>query len=106
MKYYDSAPEVEAAYDRLDDQGQSTAAEIREETGYEPDGTNEDFTVDAIEARLGRVTMPDEARQAWLDSFHLTHPSSDGPFRHATPEERNFATDNMNKVRAALRKEK
>lgn len=106
MTYHDNAAETEAAYDHLDDLGQHSAAEIREITGYETDGSNEDFSPDAIKARLGSVVMPAQARQAWIDSLHLTHPSSEGPFRHATLAERQFATDNMKKVRIASQKEK
>lgn len=104
MTYHDRSAEADVAYDRLDDQGQYTAAEIREQTGYEIDGTNEDFSADAIKARLGSVAMPDQARQAWLDSFHLSHPSSAGPYKPPTPEDGQFATENMNKVRAANQK--
>ena len=49
----DRTAEQEAAYDHLDDQGQFDAATIREMTGYETDGSTEDFSVEAITARAG-----------------------------------------------------
>lgn len=50
---YDPAAQAEREYDRLDDQGQFDAATIREMSGLETDGKNEDFTAEAIIARAG-----------------------------------------------------
>lgn len=47
-----------------------------------------------------------EARKKWLDSMHLTQPSSDGPLRHPTPEDGRFASEQMNLVRIANQKGK
>lgn len=55
--YYDPSAEPDARYDHLDDLGQFDAATIREMTGYETDGSNEDFTADAITARRGGVAI-------------------------------------------------
>lgn len=49
----DRSAEQDAAYDRLDDQGQLSSAEIWEQLGEEPEAANEEFTVDAITARAG-----------------------------------------------------
>lgn len=49
----DRSEEQELAYDHLDNMGQFDAATIREMSGYESDGSSEDFSVDAITARAG-----------------------------------------------------
>ena len=58
---------------------------------------------------LQQVEIVDPAlksRKEWIDSMHLTHPSSEGPFRHPTPEDGRFASDQMNLVRIANQKGK
>jgi hypothetical protein len=41
--------------------------------------------------------------EQWVDGFHLTHPSSEGPIVHATDEQRAATTANVNVVRANIR---
>lgn len=47
----------EQHYDHLDDTGMFDAATMRQKSGLETDGTNEDFTADAIAARTGNVML-------------------------------------------------
>ena len=67
MVYHDAAAEAEAHYDRLDDLGQFDATTIREMTGYETDGSNEDFTAEAIAARSGSVALHDTVEHPHLN---------------------------------------
>lgn len=102
----DRSAEQEAAYDRLDDQGQLDAATIREMTGYDTDGSNEDFTAEAITARTGNIALSSETndpRQKWIESFHLSQPSSEGPIRHATSQERHNTSQQIDKIRKIIR---
>ena len=47
----------EQQYDHYDSQGIFDAATIREKSGYETEGSNEDFTAEAIAARVGSVAL-------------------------------------------------
>lgn len=83
--------EQEQAYDHLDDTGLFDAATVRELSGYETDGENADFTAEAIAARAGNIALTGaeviDDREEWVQSMHLTKPSSSGPYVRATPEE-------------------
>ena len=59
----DPSQHAEAEYDRLDDMGQFDAAEIRARSGFEGDGTNTDFTADAIRARNPDVAFGEPTPQ-------------------------------------------
>jgi hypothetical protein len=76
-----SHEQSEEMFDRYDDMGVDDAATIRQKTGYEPDGTNDDFSADAIRGRNPNLHFQDAqdtqpgnqkgglSHEAWLDSF-------------------------------------
>ena len=102
----DKSFEAEQQYDHLDDLGQFDAATIREMSGHETDGENEDFTAEAIAARAGTVALsgalqhetPSE-REDWIDSFHLTHPTSSGPIVRNGVSERAHLRSQINRLK-------
>jgi hypothetical protein len=57
---------AEAMYDHYDDVGVDDAATIRQQTGYEGDGSNDDFSAEAIRARNPELNFaePNAAAQA------------------------------------------
>ena len=91
----DKSFEAEQRYDHLDDLGQFDAATIREMSGHETDGENEDFTAEAIAARTGNiilsqvvetstteepvVTPHDDSHQEWIEGFNLSFPTNEFP---------------------------
>lgn len=97
---YDRSEQAELEYDRLDDQGQFTAAEIREMTDYETDGSNEDFTVEAITVRAGGEL----ALKGVGFEFHGN--PKDGLNKQAwanqSPTQKAINAEGLNKVRNAL----
>lgn len=108
-------PEIE--YDRLDDQGQLSAAEIREQTGYVTDGENADFSVAAIEARNPDIALAREAGATALTEGGAVRvlPGTSGrdasriianqtnPYTLRTPEQRAHTSEHVALVRAQIR---
>ena len=82
---------TEQQYDRLDDQGMYDAATIREKTGYETDGSNEDFTYEAIAARVGTVVLnnlEDESQIPPFDGINQKGGLNHVAYRNQSPEQK------------------
>jgi hypothetical protein len=97
------SPEAAAdkQYDHLDGLGQFNATEIREMTDYETDGTNEDFSVEAITARAGGAIAIKGAGEAFWQEQNQKGGFNHAELVHNTPEQKAINAEGLAKVRAA-----
>lgn len=99
----DPSFESERHYDHLDDTGLFDAATQRQMAGLETDGSNEDFTAEAIAARTGNVmlagymqdTPSDKSEKGGLDYQAWAVANAD-------PAQARINAEGLQKVRRAL----
>lgn len=78
--------------------------EVAEDLGIPmtPESVERHIESAKIVAAAGEIALEaeiEDPRQEWIDSFHLSQPSSEGPIRFATPEERAETTRQANRIR-------
>lgn len=102
MTYHDISATQEQRYDHYDDVGEHDAATIRAMTGLETNGTNTDFTVDAITTRAGgELALKGMGIEFWQKQ------NQKGGFNHQelagnTPEQKAINAEGYAKLRAAI----